>query len=106
MLSSKQKDLITKISRKCVNKNILKPIWELIKKNISFKFKTVLLNYSEADEYEDALEEWIIVSNVSSKKKHSRCICSKHITRRFFVLNELNGNVLCIGSSCVGKFKR
>jgi hypothetical protein len=106
MLSSKQKSLIAKISQRCVNKDSLKPIWELIKKNMPFKFETVLLNYSETEEYEDALQEWIIVSNISTKKNHSRCICSKPITRRYFILNELNGNVLCIGSSCIGKFKR
>ena len=105
--SEKQKNYIRKLDQDCVKKNILEPIWLLIKNNMSIKFKTVLLNYSESEEYEEALEEWTIISSkYVARKKCSRCICSNKINKRFFIVNKLNSNVLCLGSTCINKFKK
>ena len=107
MLSIKEKDRIKKIERNSVRKEVLKPMWELIKKSMPDKFKIVLLNYSESEDYEEALNEWLIVSkDCYIKERHSYCICSNKISRKFYIVNEINGNVLCLGSSCISKFKK
>lgn len=101
------KTYVKTLERDSVKKNILEPIWSLIKNNMSIKFKNVLLHYSESEEYDDALEEWTMISNKYIPiKKQGRCICSNRITRRFFIVNKLNDNVLCLGSSCINKFKK
>lgn len=104
---SEKKKYIRKLDQDCVKKNILEPIWLLIRDNMSVKFKTVLLYYSESEEYEEALEEWTVISSkYIARKKYSSCICSNKINRRFFIVNKLNNNVLCLGSTCINKFKK
>ena len=69
--------------------------------------KTVI-QYSDADNWDDAVEEWKIADCEEDDSCSGECICGKeNIKYLYTIKNESNGNELFpIGSRCIGKFNR
>lgn len=67
-----------------------------------------VINASEADNWENAVQEWAIAGCIEDKSKSHSCICGKEeLVYLFTIRNEINGNILFpIGSSCIKKFER
>ena len=67
-----------------------------------------VIEYSEANTWDDAVKEWVVDSCEEDELVSSTCICKKTGLRYLFtILNTINGNTLFpIGSSCIKKFKR
>jgi hypothetical protein len=67
----------------------------------SFEDNLKKLSYSPIDyKKEWSIEE--IVSN-DGRSTENRCICNRHIKTEYICRNEINGNVIIMGSSCVKK---
>ena len=67
-----------------------------------------VIEYSNSDYWEDAVNEWYIIDCEEDETLESSCICGKENLRYLFTIkNEFNGNELYpIGSSCIKKFGR
>ncbi len=74
----------------------------------NYKLLNVVMNNSEADNWEDAVNEWTITDCSEDERQTSECICGKENIKYLFTIeNKFNGNVLYpIGSSCIKKFHR
>jgi len=66
------------------------------------QFTKVLLANSVADNYQDAIQEWIYVGDGDNHP--NTCICGHPIIQNCLVDNKLNGNRLTIGNCCIKKF--
>ena len=74
-------------------------------------FKTLMkkvIDKSESDNWEDAVEEWMIVDCEEDDYCSEKCVCGKEDLRYLFTIqNKNNNNVLFpIGSSCIKRFGR
>jgi hypothetical protein len=67
------------------------------------RFTAVIMAYSQSKDYEYAINEWSVI-NVNSSEYTEQCICSHKIEINNYVRNNINGNVLIIGSECINKF--
>ncbi len=77
-------------------------------------FKLVLVHFSEAKDFDQAILEWNIDSVSDNLSVHnsisdqgeasSMCICSHEIKQSYYVKNQVNNNILRIGSECINKF--
>lgn len=67
-----------------------------------------VIEASESDEWDCAVDEWIVLDCEEDFNCSSSCLCGKENLRYLFTIkNELNGNELFpIGSSCIQKFGR
>lgn len=67
-----------------------------------------VINASEADTWENAVQEWEIVDCEEDEDLSESCVCGKEELRYLFTIrNVYNGNLLFpIGSSCIKKFGR
>lgn len=65
------------------------------------RFAAVLMVFSVANTFEQALQEWGDCS--IDKNLYVNCMCSHHIHQNFFIKNTINGNILVTGSSCILK---
>ena len=67
-----------------------------------------ILDKSEADVWNEAVQEWAIDDCEEDTSLQSACICGKEDLRYLFTIrNIINGNILFpIGSSCIKKFDR
>ncbi|MDY4604032.1 hypothetical protein [Clostridium tertium] len=68
----------------------------------------LVIDKSESERWEDALEEWDIFDCEEDNDIESSCICGKeNIKYLFTIKNVINGNeIYPIGSSCIKKFNR
>lgn len=71
-------------------------------------FIMTVINYSENEDWEDAVTEWEIDDCEEDESCSSECICGKeNIKYLYTIRNTINGNRLFpIGSSCIRKFNR
>ena len=60
-------------------------------------FEKVLKYYSEK-----YIEEWSLYKQVNGLP--NRCICSHVIDHSIYIKNDINGNILVVGNSCIDKF--
>ena len=67
-----------------------------------------VIDASEADTWENAVQEWEIVDCEEDEDLTESCVCGKEELRYLFTIrNVYNGNLLFpIGSSCIKKFGR
>lgn len=67
-----------------------------------------VIDASEANDWESAVEEWMIFDCEEDETCSSFCLCGKENLRYLFTIkNRYNGNLLFpIGSSCINKFGR
>lgn len=67
-----------------------------------------VIDASEANTWEDAVREWVIVDCEEDEECSSACICGKESIRFLYTIrNYKTGRVLYpIGSSCIRKFER
>ena len=79
-----------------------------MQKNYAYNLIQTVINLSEADNWEDAVEEWNIEDCEEDVTATSKCICGKEAIRYLYTIkNAENGNGICpIGSSCIKKFQR
>lgn len=65
-----------------------------------------VINASEADNWENAVQEWEIVDCEEDEDLSESCVCGKEELRYLFTIrNVYNGNLLFpIGSSCIKPF--
>ena len=61
-----------------------------------------LILASKADNYDDAILEWVYLGD--SESYLDNCICGHSITQRCQVRNRHNGTILIIGNCCINKF--
>jgi hypothetical protein len=67
------------------------------------RFAAVILAYSHSKNYSVAINEWSVITHNSSNCIEY-CICSHKIEINNHVKNNINGNILVIGSECINKF--
>ena len=77
----------------------------------SIYFKTLMnevIDKSESDNWEDAVEEWKIIDCEEDEYCSEICICGKEDLRYLYTIqNKINDNILFpIGSSCIKRFGR
>lgn len=67
-----------------------------------------VLDESESDIWNEAVQEWVIDDCEEDESLQSSCICGKEELRYLFTIRNIkNGNILFpIGSSCIRKFDR
>jgi len=65
-------------------------------------FTEALTMSSVADDYHEAIEEWVAYGERFIKA--GECICGHPITENCPVYNKLNRNVLIVGNCCIKKF--
>ena len=67
-----------------------------------------VIESSVANNWDEAISEWIIVDCEEDEMREASCICGKENIRYLFTIkNKKNGNELSpIGSSCIKKFGR
>lgn len=82
--------------------DVKKRVWKSVSGGMPEKFKAVLLEFSKADLFEDAIEEWLEVGG-QCEISHT-CICSHEINNCYYVHNMITGKRLVIGSKCIKKF--
>lgn len=66
-----------------------------------------LLFYSQVQSFDEAMKEWKYTGRGRAHMKSNQVceLCGqKGLRYRFKILNELNGNVLHVGSNCIKKF--
>lgn len=70
--------------------------------------KWAVIEASESDVWEDAVEEWDIIDCEEDFQQKSTCICGQDkLIYLYTIRNRCNGNVLFpIGSTCIQKFGR
>ena len=68
----------------------------------------IVIDASEANVWDEAVEEWTILDCEEDESCSSFCLCGKENLRYLFTIqNMYNGNILFpIGSSCINKFGR
>lgn len=76
--------------------------------NARYKLIEVITDNSEANTWEDAVQEWSMTGCRIDSTCSSSCVCGQeNIKYLFRITNELNGNRLFpIGSRCIKKFGR
>lgn len=74
----------------------------------SYKLLNIVMENSEADNWDDAVAEWRITDWCEDESQAHECICGKeNIKYLYEIENIINGKILYpIGSSCIRKFKR
>lgn len=67
-----------------------------------------VIDASEADEWEDAVQEWMIFDCEEDENVSSSCICGKESIRYLFTIRNYKTCRMLypIGSSCIRKFER
>ena len=74
------------------------------KKTASYKFNNNLLGLSNCKESIDqAKKEWDLL-DCSKYEESKKCICQHKIKHCNFYLNNINGNMIIVGSACSKKF--
>ncbi|KAI9090290.1 hypothetical protein DFS34DRAFT_622968 [Phlyctochytrium arcticum] len=66
------------------------------------KFKQALVYHSVASEYEEALNEWMIL-DVACERGLTKCICTHPISEICRIQNHETDKVLIVGNCCVHK---
>ena len=66
------------------------------------QFSEALIANSIADNYNDAISEWVFRGETF--KQESSCICGHPIVQNMIVHNKVNQATLCIGNCCIKKF--
>jgi len=69
-------------------------------------FINELIECSESDIYDDALDEWEFISKTVLLHEHNKCICGKKIKILYNIVNSKNDNNLIVGSVCIKKFMK
>lgn len=57
----------------------------------------------EQHDFAKATAEWAFMGREVAAEK-SECICGQTITIEFIIMNELNGNIATVGSTCIEKY--
>jgi len=80
---------------------------KILRKNIE-TLKKVVIDASESDFWEEAVDEWEILECDIDDDMESMCICGKEGLKYCFTIkNQFNGKILYpIGSSCINQFGR
>jgi len=73
------------------------------KKTASYKFNKNLLGLSNCKVLDDAKKEWDLL-DCSKYEESKKCICQHKIKHCNFYLNNINGNMIIVGSACSKKF--
>ncbi|MBC2312517.1 hypothetical protein [Listeria booriae] len=73
-----------------------------------YKLLRVVMEHSENNDWQDAVQEWEIEDCQEDDNQEESCICGKEQLKYLFTIeNKINGKVLTpIGSSCIKKFER
>ena len=76
--------------------------------NARYKLIDAIVSNSEANNWEDAVQEWSMIGCKIDQSCSSQCVCGQESIKYLFrIQNELNGNRLFpIGSRCIRKFGR
>lgn len=74
----------------------------------SYRLFGSVMELSQANNWEDAVEEWEIVGYEEDDSCSSSCVCGKENLKYLFTIkNSVNGNSLFpIGSECIKKFQQ
>lgn len=94
--------------------------WVNLENNFGYKkkserFSYILYLYSNHNNIdqgwlpkgEEYIQQWKVVKNPPKDPINNiglKCICSQNIEHLYFIENQLNGNVLMVGSNCICKF--
>ena len=63
-----------------------------------------IVELSESDNWNDALEEWLLDS-IEISEEPDECLCGKYpIKELCFLRNHINGNLTLVGNVCVNRF--
>lgn len=73
------------------------------KKTASYKFNKNLLGLSNSKVLDQAKKEWDLLDR-SKYEESKKCICQHTIKHCNFYLNNINGNMIIVGSACSKKF--
>lgn len=73
------------------------------KKTASYKFNNNLLGLSNSKLLDQAKKEWDLL-DCSKYEESKKCICQHKIKHCNFYLNNINGNMIIVGSACSKKF--
>jgi hypothetical protein len=73
------------------------------KKTASYKFNKNLLGLSNSKVLDQAKKEWDLLDR-SKYEESKKCICQHKIKYCNFYLNNINGNMIIVGSACSKKF--
>ena len=73
------------------------------KKTASYKFNKNLLGLSNSKVLDQAKKEWDLLHR-SKYEESKKCICQHTIKYCNFYLNNINGNMIIVGSACSKKF--
>ena len=85
-------------------KQTIKKLWSA-NKGMKNRFRAVILSFSEADVFEDAMLEWDeIISPGELSRLEGSCICSHSIEDEYYLKNRLTGYTITVGSECINKF--
>lgn len=73
-----------------------------------YKLISAIVDHSEADNWDDAVQEWSMTHCSVDPTCSSQCVCGQESIKYLFeIRNEYNGNELFpIGSRCINKFGR
>lgn len=65
------------------------------------KLREIVLQHSQAKEWEDAKREWTLLT-IFDEKNH--CICDHSIVENCVIFNSITGKVLIVGNVCINHF--
>lgn len=76
--------------------------------NARYKLIEAIVEHSESDNWESAVQEWSMTGCKVDSSCSSQCVCGQeNIKYLFRITNNLNGaNLFPIGSRCINKFGR
>lgn len=70
-----------------------------------FKLVEQVLNHSVSEDWDSALEEWMVIGFDYDNTGYSECACGKqHISELNYVRNKYTDVELVVGSECINKF--